>query len=301
VLSDAGQPLPVPAGFHDEAGHCLAVTDLDHCLVMLRPGEYPALTGAAVDLLRDSFFAKDGVRPESFDRHLASLEPQIFCLLLRRGPNGPVPVGAAQLAINERHPPESITDIQAVFGVDVADLCAHTTMPSGRTMPNLLRQFRDVAGFEAVAIRPEYRLSRAAPYAMLLYTQVTRYLIARGNIKLVTAILDMRPGEVFSQLQTVLRGAFNLYGRPIPPRVYWAEGQWAHLSNHVVPVGAEGQPLVAVPNYSAPAYIDLLTWLDRLRGGDAKERLTYRRIVGDGLAGYAAFDPSFELEPMLTA
>jgi hypothetical protein len=299
IVTDAGRHLPVPDGFVDEAEQCLSAAGQDLCLAILRPGEYPALTAVAAHLLQENFLEKDGVPPDSFYRHLAALEPQVFTVMLKPGPKGPIPVGAAQVAIHERHPPDSIRDIDTVFGMDIPRLCANTTMPSGRTMPNLLTNFRDVAGFEAIAVWPEYRASRAAPYALLLYAQVTRYLVARRNINMVTAILDMRPGAVFSQLQSCMRSAFNLYGLPIRPRVYWTGGRWVELSDKEVSVGADGQPLVEVPNYSAPAYLDLWTWLDRLRSGDAKDRLCYDRVVGDALVKKVAFDPSFELEPLM--
>ena len=294
TATDAGRRLLVPDGFVDEAEQCLTAAAYDLCLVMLRPGECPALTAVAAQLLQEAFLEKDGVPPESFYRHLALLEPQTFCVMLKRGPNGPVPVGAAQVAIHERRPPDSIRDIDTVFGMDIPRLCANTTMPSGRTMPNLLTNFRDVAGLEAIALWPEYRASRAAPYALLLYAQVLRYLVARANINILTAIVDMRPGAVFRHIQSSLRTALNPYGLPIRPRVYWTGGRWAQLSNQQVPVGADGQPLVEVPNYSAPAYMELWPWLDRLRSGDTKDRLTHDRVIGDALKKYATFDPSFE-------
>jgi hypothetical protein len=82
VVTDAGRRLFVAGGFLDEAEHCLGGTGRDHCLVMIRPGEFPALTAAAAHLLRANFLEKDGVQPESFDRHLAALEPQNFTLVL---------------------------------------------------------------------------------------------------------------------------------------------------------------------------------------------------------------------------
>src|SRR3712207_4786966 len=84
--------------YADEARECLANAGRDLCLVLARPGEYPGLRAAAVDILSASFLEKDGVAPESYARHLAELEPQHFVLLLKDGPAGPVPVGAAQMS-----------------------------------------------------------------------------------------------------------------------------------------------------------------------------------------------------------
>jgi hypothetical protein len=293
IVTDGGRRLAAPDSYVDEARECMANAGRDQCLVLIRPGEYPGLRAAAVDILKASFLDKDGVAPESFARHLAGLEPQHFVLLLKDGPAGPVPVGAAQMAVHERRPPDSVRDIETVFGVDVTDLCARTVTPSGRTLPDLSVELRALAGVEALAVAPEYRAARAAPYAHLLYAQVIRYLVHRG-IQFITAILDMRRGEVFTQLQAALRGPFNRYGVPIHPRVYWTEGRWAHLCNREVPLDADGQPTVAVPNCSAPAYIEVASWLDRIRNGDIRDRVAYSRIVGDGLTRYAAFDPSFE-------
>jgi hypothetical protein len=293
VVTDGGREIGAPKGFVDEAEHCFADSDREHRIVLIRPGEYPGLRGAAVHLLQATFLEKDGVRPDSFAQHLADLEPQHFALVLKRGPAGPVPVGALQLAIQERRPPESVSDIRDVFGVDVAELCARTVTPGGDTLPNLMLDFHDVAGIEAVAVWPEYRDNHGAPYAYLLYAQAARYLRYRG-IRFVSAILDVRRGEVFSQLQAALGNPFINYGLPIRPRVYWTEGVWAHLSNQEVPLDADGQPLVQVPNLSAPAYMDLPGWLDRLALGSDRDRKVYNRIVGDGLLGYTTFDPSFE-------
>jgi hypothetical protein len=293
IVSDAVRRLAAPGTFLDEARECLANAGRDRCLVVVRPGEYPGLRTAAVDILAAAFLEKDGVAPESYARHLAGLEPQHFVLMLEQGPAGPVPVGAAQMAVHERRPPDSVLDIGAVFGVDVTEVCAGTVTPSGRTLPDLSVELHMLAGVEALAVRPEYRTARAAPYPHLLYAQVIRYLVHRGA-PYVTAILDMRRGEVFTQLQSALRFPFNRYGVPIRPRVYWTEGRWAHLCNREVPLDADGQPLVPVPNCSAPAYIEMASWLDRIRGGDVRDRTAYSRIVGDGLTRYAAFDPSFE-------
>lgn len=293
IVTDGGRRLSAPDNYVSEATECLDTTGRDQCLVLIRPGEYPGLRAAAIEVLAGNFQEKDGVEPESYRRHLAAIEPQHFAIALKRGPAGPVPVGAAQVAIHERRPPSSVCDIQTVFGVDVADLCARTVTPGGRFLPDFTREFHDVAGVEAIAVWPEYRASRAAPYALLLYAQVVRYLAHRGT-GFITAILDMRRGEVFSQLQAALRRPFNRYGLPIRPRVYWTEGRWAHLSNVEVPLDADGQPLLPVPNCSAPAYIDVPAWLARISRGDARDRTAHGRIVGDGLTRYAAFDPSFE-------
>ena len=293
IVTDGGRRLSAPATFIDEARECLARADRDLCLVVARPGEYPGLRGAAAGVLAATFEEKDGVAPESYARHLAGLEPQHFAVLLKNGPVGPVPIGAVQVALHERRPPDSVGDIDAVFGVDVADLCARTVTPSGRTLPDLSTELRALAGIEAIGVWAEYRAARAAPYAYLLYAQVVRYLLHRG-VGFMTAILDMRRGEVFSQLQGALRKPFSRYGLPIRPRVYWTEGRWAHLCNREVPLGVDGRPTVQVPNCSAPAYIEIASWLDRIRTGDARDQVAYSRIVGDGLTRYVAFDPSFE-------
>ncbi|WP_203930337.1 hypothetical protein [Virgisporangium ochraceum] len=293
IATDGGRRLTVSGSYLDEARECLTNAGRDQCLVLIRPGEYPGLRAAAVDVLAATFLEKDGVEPESYARHLAELEPQHFVLLLKDGPAGPVPVGAAQMSVHERRPPDSVRDIGTVFGHDVTEVCARTVAPSGRTLPDLSADLRSVAGVEALAVWPEYRVARAAPYPHLLYAQVIRYLVHRG-VRYITAILDMRRGEVFTQLQSALRGPFTAYGVPIRPRVYWTEGRWAHLCNREVPLDADGQPLVSVPNCSAPAYIEVASWLDRIRAGDLRDRVAYSRIVGDGLTRYAAFDPSFE-------
>jgi hypothetical protein len=293
IVTDGGRRSMAPESYLDEAAECLRNAGCEMCLVVVRPGEYPGLRAAAVEVLKASFLEKDGVEPGSYARHLAEIEPQHFVILLKRGPLGPVPVGAIQVAIHERRPPDSVRDIEAVFGVNIAELCRHTVTPSGRPLPNLAVDFQNVAGIEAIAVWPEYRSSRA-PYAHLLYAQTVRYVVRR-DIEYLTAILDMRRGGVFTQLQAGLRGPLSRYGLPIRPRVYWTEGQWAHLSNQEVPLDDDGQPVLAVPNCSAPAYIEIPSWLERLRSSaDARDRMAHSRILGDGLARYAAFDPSFE-------
>jgi hypothetical protein len=291
ILTDHGRELVLPTGYTAAANQLLdnSPQGQEHCLVVVGPDESPALREVAIGTLAENFLEKDGVSPQSFRAHLETDEPPYLDLLLQRSRRGPIPLGALQISVNEEQPPASIRDIEAVFGINIAELCARTTMPNGRPLPDLSQRqhFREVASNEAVALWPEYRKRR---YSGLLYAQMVQFVIAHPHLDKLTAILDQRPGEAFDQIQDGFERPFIYYAHDphsVPLKVYWVEGKWAYLRNKIIEIGADGWPTEPVPNFSGPVICFLRDWLSTI------SQATYDILMGDTLTPIAAFDPRY--------